>query len=406
MATKGTNEKSGHDEPRKKRAKKEILITVPSKLPLPAQKDSDKQNKILAQKEAGLRRKLSPEQLPSICMYTIFNAKDAHDTAALCSTITEDSSMIAIGFSDFSVRVWALTNSNLKQLRSPQELEDLDKEAEDVTKKMMNDEKGDDMRTLSAHSGPVYGVSFSPCKQLLLSCSEDGTIRLWSLQTWTNVCVYRSHCYAVWDVKFAPHGYYFASGSFDRTARVWATDHHQALRIFVGHEDDVDLVEFHPSSNFLASGSADKNIMIWDVYDGNHLKTLTGHDGRITSLAFSLDGKFLVSCASDRHLMVWEHNFGHRLVDFDLDTDAMSSLAFSRCGAMLSSGSLDDRVYIWDFSRLSTEMDTDDLNDCSTPKVFTDSIPILLATYRTKTTSILNLSFTRRNLLLANGAFR
>ena len=103
--------------------------------------------------------------------------------------------------------------------------------------------------------------------------------------------------------------------------------------------------------------------------------------------------------------MIWEHNFGHRLLDFELDTDSMVTLVFSRCGVVLASGTLDDRVYIWDFSRMLEEMDTDDLNDCSTPRVFTDPRSILLARYRTKTTSILNLSFTRRNLLLAAGAF-
>lgn len=391
------------DEPRKKRAKKEVLISVPTKVPLPAQKDIDKQDRIIAQKEASQRRKLSSENLPSICMYTIFNAKEVYNTAALCSSIAEDSSIIAIGLSDSTVRLWALTPNNLKQLRPAHELEELDKDAEDISKRMIDDERTFDKKTLCGHSGPVYGVSFSPCRQLLLSCSEDSTIRLWSLLTWTNVCIYKSHCFPVWDVKFCPHGYYFASCSFDRTARIWATEHHQPLRIYVGHSDDVDLIEFHPSSNYLASGSLDSTIRIWDVIEGGHTKTLTGHDGRITSMAFSIDGKFLVSAASDRRLIVWEHNFGHRLAEFELDTNAITTMAFSRCGAILTSGTLDDRVHVWDFTKLLEQMDTDDLSICSAPKVHRNIRAILLASYRTKSTSILYLSFTRRNLLLAAG---
>lgn len=405
-SAKASQNKEPGEEPRKKRAKKEVLITVPTKLPLPPQKDSDKQNKIVAQKEAGQRRKLSIENLPSICLYTIFNSKEAHNTAALCSAITEDSTILAIGFSDSTVRVWAITSKNLAPLRNPNDLEELDKDAEDIQKRMMDDEKGVDKKILCGHSGPVYGVSFSPCRQMLISCSEDSTIRLWSLLTWSNVCVYRSHCYPVWDVKFAPHGYYFASGSFDGTARVWATEHHQPLRIFVGHEDDVDLVEFHPSSNYLASSSCDKTIMVWDVFDGNHIRTLTGHTGRITAMTFSVDGKFLISAASDKNMIVWEHNLGHQLARFQLDTDAITSLNFSRCGAILSSGTLDDRVHVWDFVRLLEEMDNDDLSNCSTPHVFTELQRVLLAAYRTKATSILNLSFTRKNLLLAVGISR
>lgn len=66
-------------------------------------------------------------------------------------------------------------------------------------------------------------------------------VRLWSLQTWTNLCVYKGHCFPVWDVKFSPHGYYFASAAYDRTARLWATDSHQPLRLFSGHISDVDV---------------------------------------------------------------------------------------------------------------------------------------------------------------------
>lgn len=403
MSTKIPQAKAPGEEPRKKRAKKEVLIQIPSKVPLPPPKDADKQDRILAQKEAAVRRKLSTENLPSICMYTIFNAKEAHNTAAICCTISEDSSILATGHSDSTIRVWALTPSNLQQLRPVHELEDLDKEADDISKRMIDEEKSFDRRTLIGHSGPVYGVGFSPCRQFLVSCSEDSTIRLWSLKTWTNVCVYRSHCYPVWDVKFCPHGYYFASCSFDRTARIWATEHHQPLRVYTGHTDDVDIIEFHPSSNFLASGSSDSTIKIWDVVDCTPEKTLSGHEGRITSMSFSTDGKFLVSAGSDSKLIVWEHSFGHKLVEFTIDTDFITSIAFSRCGAILSTGSLDDKVYIWDFSRLMDEMDTDDLSICSAPKVFRNIMMVLLACYRTKSTSILNLSFTRRNLLLASG---
>lgn len=46
-------------------------------------------------------------------------------------------------------------------------------------------------KMLLGHSGPVYGLSFSPDRTMMLSCSEDGTIRLWSLQTWTCLVIYK-----------------------------------------------------------------------------------------------------------------------------------------------------------------------------------------------------------------------
>lgn len=110
---------------------------------------------------------------------------------------------------------------------------------------MMDERSGETCRTLCGHSGPVYAVSFSPDRTLLLSCSEDGTIRLWSLQIWTCLVVYKGHMFPIWDVKFSPLGYYFASCSYDRTARLWATDHYQPLRVFAGHFSDVDVSFFN-----------------------------------------------------------------------------------------------------------------------------------------------------------------
>lgn len=39
----------------------------------------------------------------------------------------------------------------------------------------MDERNAESSRLLYGHSGPVYNVSFSPDKTLLLSCSEDST---------------------------------------------------------------------------------------------------------------------------------------------------------------------------------------------------------------------------------------
>ena len=111
----------------------------------------------------------------------------------------------------------------------------------------IKEKKGSSTRKLIGHSGPVYSVDFDPLSgsaappKYLLSASADGTSRLWSMDTMTNIVAFRGHENPVWDVKWSPLGTYFATASRDRTARLWSTDRTDCLRIYAGHLGDVDV---------------------------------------------------------------------------------------------------------------------------------------------------------------------
>lgn len=92
-----------------------------------------------------------------------------------CCDITEDSSTLAIGYGDSLVQAWTLTSDKLKPLKKAADLEDVDKDADDIMEQMLDDNAGSNSVPFFGHSGPVYGVNFSPDKRMLLSCSEDST---------------------------------------------------------------------------------------------------------------------------------------------------------------------------------------------------------------------------------------
>lgn len=400
------------DKPKKKKPKKDPLLSKKarndpnappnSRIPLPELRDADKMDKINAMKEAIKRVRLGPECLPSICFYTFLNSY----LGVTVADISEDSTLLAAGFGDSSMRVWTLTPNKLKAMRSAHELETIDKDAEDVLYRMMDDRSGVEMRVLLGHSGPVTAVSFSPDHTYLLSSSEDATIRLWSLLTWTNVVCYKGHCFPIWDVKFSPHGFYFASCGHDRTARLWSTDSYQPLRVFTGHVSDVDCVQFHHNSNYVATGSSDRTVRLWDVLTGGCVRYMTGHKGRIYCLQFSNDGRFLASAGADCKILIWDIAHGHLLAELSGHTDTIYCLCFSRDTAILASGGIDNCIKLWDFARLIDEIDLEDLNISHAPTVRTNCEGLLLGSYPTKATSVLTLHFTRRNLLLASGMYQ
>ncbi|KAK9760044.1 Transcription initiation factor TFIID subunit 5, partial [Basidiobolus ranarum] len=452
-------------------------------IPLPPIKGLDIQAEIDGIVDLRKRLKLGPGALPSICMYTFHNTSGSLN----CVSMTEDVSLVAGGFSESYIKIWSLKGEKLKGFRSnfnPAHINDVS----DLNR--LKERQGHEYKKLIGHSGPVFGLSFSHDNKYLVSSSEDSTVRLWSMDTYTNLVSYKGHNYPVWDVDFGPYGFYFATASHDRTARLWSCDHISPLRIFAGHLSDVDCVKFHPNSKYLVTGSSDKTCRLWDVQRGSCVRVFTGHLGAIYSLAVSPDGRTMASAGDDKSIVLWDLGSGRKIKKMTGHEGTIHSLSFSSEGSVLVSGSSDWTVRVWDVKKGEesenapkfipkkdrnehnendvTSKEKTNINDKSTngaqskeentiksaekekidamdidgetksndgheheenqsdsKKKTKDSLATqndstkkkdkkalavtasadLMGTYPTKRTSIYNVQFTRRNLVLASGAF-
>eukprot|EP00730_Choanoeca_flexa_P003596 TRINITY_DN11450_c0_g1_i4.p1 TRINITY_DN11450_c0_g1~~TRINITY_DN11450_c0_g1_i4.p1 ORF type:complete len:677 (+),score=115.39 TRINITY_DN11450_c0_g1_i4:3-2033(+) len=372
------------------------------RLKFPPVRGPDAELRRAALKEARNRVALGPEQLPSCCAYTMFNAQ-----GVTVMTFTRDNKVMATGHSDSSITVWSLTPDKLKAFLPADKLSEVDITAHTQLGDLQDDSTASETKTLIGHSGAIFGLSFSPDQLLLLSCSEDRTIRLWSLATYTCVVCYQGHNYPVWDVKFSPMGLYFASASHDRTARLWSTEKIFPLRIFAGHLSDVDVVEFHPNCNYVATGSTDKSCRLWDVHTGECVRIFQGHRDTVHALTFSSDGRFLASGADDWSIMLWDLEHGTRVSVFQGHQHVIFSLAFSQDDSVLASGGMDDSVRIWDCSRLnqirSALGQVKEVADELEPGQASQA---LLTTYHTKNTPVFALQFGVTNYLICGGVYR
>lgn len=366
-------------------------------LPLPLKDALDIKREILAVEDSRLKIKLGANAIqalaPSVCMYTFHNTNND----LTCIEFNEDSNMVAGGFQDSFIKLWLLDGKPLKSI--------------------FKRDKGNtnNMRKLVGHSGPVYGLSFSPDNKYLISGSEDKTVRLWSLDSYSSLVSYKGHNLPIWDVKFSPLGHYFATALHDQTARLWATDHIYPLRIFAGHINDVDCVEFHPNSNYVFTGSSDKTCRMWDVQTGNCVRIFMGHTGAINTMAVSPDGRWMASAGEDSVINVWDAGSGRRLKSMKgHGRSSIYSLSFSKDSSVLVSGGTDNTVRVWDIKKNTNDagpepepfnFDQGDKESKLEKKKEIIATSDHMTAYFTKKTPVYKVQFTRRNLCLAGGVF-
>ncbi|KAG5518166.1 hypothetical protein PMAC_003352 [Pneumocystis sp. 'macacae'] len=378
------NEKKSHEKGEKSlleefKNKKETSDDSPMKnsIPLPASKAIDVEKEIEVIKDLRKRLILGPQaSLPSVCMYTFHNTHDSLN----CADISENASLIACGFSESYIRVWNTTINKITNTDSS-----------------------------SNDSGPVYGVAFSNDNRFILSCSEDRSCRLWSLDTGTCLVAYKGHNQPVWDIAIGPFGHYFATASHDQTARLWSCEHMYPLRIFAGHLSDVDCISFHPNSAYVATGSSDKTCRLWDVQKGNAVRVFTGHSGPINCVTISPDGKLLATAGDDALINIYDIGSGRQLKTMKGHTrKSIYSLSFSKESSVLVSGGSDCTVRVWDVKRdTSNSENISEISEGYNIETTDTLIKIAASTTKEKKentetqTPVYKVQFTRRNLCLA-----
>ena len=140
-----------------------------------------------------------------------------------------------------------------------------------------------------------------------------GTIRLWSLDAWQQVVVYKGHVGPVWSISWGPYGHYFVSGGMDKTARIWMTHKVGHVRMLTGHDNDVEVVAWHPNNGYVFTGSCDRTVRMWAMNNGTPVRMFTGHTSPITALACSRNGKLLASADDSGSILLWDLGPGRLL---------------------------------------------------------------------------------------------
>jgi len=214
--------------------------------------------------------------------------------------------------------------------------------------KVWDVETGSEIFTFSGHKGGVSYAAFSPNGKHIVSTGKDGIIKIWDAASGDEVMKLTGQNDLFGPVSFNSDGKLLASGSAGNRIKVWDTITGAIVTILHGHDGPIDSVAFSPEDKYLVSGSDDCTVRIWDIATGEEMTTLRGHAGFATSAVFTPDGKKVISGSWDGTVKVWNVTVNCELCRFQKHKEYVRSVAFNPDGKRLVSRSNDGKVKIWD----------------------------------------------------------
>ncbi|XP_062980345.1 striatin isoform X3 [Elgaria multicarinata webbii] len=276
--------------------------------------------------------------------------------------------------------------------------------------------------TLRSHFDGIRGLAFHPVEPVLITASEDHTLKMWNLQKTSPakksasldvepIYTFRAHNSPVLCVVMSNSGEQCYSGGTDGLIQGWNTTNvnidpydsydPSVLRgAFVGHTDAVWGLVYSGTHQRLLSCSADGTIRLWkaleispalNVFNDNQEMGIpssvdlvssdpshmvasfnSGHTSifnmetrqRILTLESNVDTTVSSSCQinkvishptlpisitahEDRHIKFYDNNTGKLIHSMVAHLDAVTSLAVDPNGLYLMSGSHDCSIRLW-----------------------------------------------------------
>ncbi|ORX76735.1 WD40 repeat-like protein [Anaeromyces robustus] len=190
--------------------------------------------------------------------------------------------------------------------------------------------------TFKGHKERLSGLAWHPQSTLsmsrssvnLASCSVDGAVHLWSLDSEIPLAKLEGHTARVARVAFHPSGKFLGTTSFDGSWRLFDIDTTEELLLQEGHSREVYSIGFQCDGSLVATGGLDSIGRVWDLRSGRSIMILLGHVNDILSIDWSPNGYQVATGSKDNSIKIWDIRQGKTLTTIPAHTNLVSQVRY------------------------------------------------------------------------------
>lgn len=169
--------------------------------------------------------------------------------------------------------------------------------------------QGTHQNSIGEHSGRVFCLLLINRDNLLISGSEDRTIKIWNVsENNADLMTLRGHNDSLLSLAFSEKDHMIISGSKDKTIKQWNLKNGMEIRTLAGHQAQVNSLKVAEQSSAIFSCSDDTTIKMWDIHSGLQLNSFNGHKKAVNTIQISNEEKWCVSGSEDCTLRFWRIN--------------------------------------------------------------------------------------------------
>jgi WD40 repeat protein len=195
----------------------------------------------------------------------------------------------------------------------------------------------------------AVGASENGARIVTGSSSKTAAATLWDGNSGKKLAILDTHGSEVWGVAISRDGSRIVTGSNDGIVRVWGADLAKAPLELTGPPNTpVSCVALSADARKVAAGF-DGEARVWDAETGTVLRLLTDKkfQGRVASIAFSRGGDLLAT-ASRTSVRLWDLTIEHPAPWMDRHPGYVLAVAISHNGRLIASGGRENGVRVLD----------------------------------------------------------